>query len=143
MSDVPATTPDKPKRRRRAKRVPDPTTPRRPRTTLLSRIDAMGPTHLSAYRTLAQGNPAFAREVADAIGAKAAFARAEAKRDAADEAVHRADVECMKADLALKAAAATLTRLDTLARQIAAARGDVPADDDSHADTVAPTSGAD
>ena len=140
----PTVTPDKKPRRRKAKRpAADPATPRKPRTTLLSRIEAMGPTHLAAYRTLCDGTGSFANALSAALTAGAALQAAEVRRNAADAAVRRADADYRAALDRVNAGKATLARLDTLARQIATARGDVPATDDAHAAPVAPESDAD
>ena len=114
----------KPKRRRKAKRAPDPSAPKRTRTTLLSRIEAMGPTHLAAYRTLAQGNPAFAREVAASLEASSAVTRAAMRRARAEIELDAANAAFVVAAERAKDAEAVLSRLDTLAGQIAAARGE-------------------
>jgi hypothetical protein len=140
----PTVTTDKKPRRRKAKRpAADPATPRKPRTTLLSRIEAMGPTHLAAYRTLANGNAAFVREVADALTADSNHARAVGAVYRATGALDAAEQRLTDADRARKAGREVLARLDTLARQIATARGDVPATDDAHAAPVAPEPDAD
>ena len=143
MSDPTVTITTKPKRARKAKRKsPDPATPRRPRTTILSRIAAMGPDHLAAYRALCDGT-LFDAELRHALTADAALRAAEAKRDAADAAVRRADAEYRAALEAVNEGKAVLATLDTLARQIATARGDVPSTDDAHAATVSPASDPD
>lgn len=137
------TTTDKPKRARKPKRkAPDPTTPKKPRVTLLSRIEAMGPTHLAAYRTLANGNAAFVREVAAALGAAGDLARARNAVTDLTERLRCAEVIQRRAVERETAGRAVLAKLDTLARQIAAARGDVPTDD-ATAPTVAPASDED
>lgn len=141
---MPETPPAPPKpRRRKAKRpAADPATPRKPRTTLKARIAAMGPDHIAAYRALCDGT-VFDLDLRDAFTADAALKAAEARRDAADAAVRRADTDYRAALERVNAGKATLARLDTLARQIATARGDVPATDDAHEPTVAPESDAD
>jgi len=141
---MPAETvaPDKKPRRRKAKRA-EPTTPRRPRTTLKARIAAMSPTHLAAFKTLVDGNADFEDAVRDALRAQDDFLRAGVRSaetaKAAREAVTAYDAAMERA----RAGRLTIAVLDTLARQIATARGDVPATDDAHAATVAPASDAD
>jgi len=143
MPDPTVTEKPKPRRRRAKRPAADPTTPKKPRVTLLSRIEAMGPTHLAAYRTLANGNPAFVREVAAALKADEADCAAVDACLRAGRALEAAQNRAAETALACAAGRAVLKRIDTLARQIATARGDVPATDDATAPTVAPASAAD
>ena len=144
---MPETPPAPPKpRRRKAKRpAADPATPRKPRkprTTLKARIAAMGPTHLDAYRVLCDGAE-FDAALRDALGAYENHTAAVGAVARATGALDAAEQRLTDAERALEAGKATLARLDTLARQIATARGDVPATDDAHAAPVAPEPDAD
>ena len=142
MPDPTVTEKPKPRRRRAKRPAADPTAPKRPRVTLRSRIEAMGPTHLAAYRTLANGNAAFVREVAAAFKADDESARAADAIIRARRAMDAAEVRLSAATDGAAKARAVLAKLDRLARTIAQERGDVPTDD-ATAPTVAPASDAD
>lgn len=142
--DASPPTTTKPPRRRKAKRaVANPAAPKKPRVTLLSRIEAMGPTHLAAYRTLAQGSVAFTTALAAALKADEDLVLAKSTLLKATRAVADAERRVGAAQSARDAGRDVLSRLDRLARDIATARGDVPATDDAHEPTVAPASAAD
>lgn len=143
MPDPIVTEKPKPRRRKAKRPAADPTTPKKPRVTLLSRIEAMGPTHVAAYRFLAQGNPAFAVEFSAALRAEENLSRAKGRATHAAEQARIADVFLRRAEDRMETARAVIARLDTLARQIATARGDVPAIDDANAAPVAPAPDAD
>ncbi len=142
MPDPTVTTDKKPRRRKAKRPAADPATPRKPRTTLLSRIEAMGPTHLAAYRTLCDGTGAFANALAAAFKAQDEITRAALRRDAAKQAFANAQAAFESVAYDETAGRAVLAKLDRVARTIAQERGDVPTDD-ATAPTVAPTSGAD
>ena len=142
MPDPTVTEKPKPRRRRAKRAAADPTAPKKPRTTLLSRIEAMGPTHVAAYRTLANGNAAFALAVAAALKAQDEITRAALRRDAAKQALADAQAAFESVAYDETAGRAVLAKLDRLARTIAQERGDVPTDD-ATTPTVAPTSAAD
>ncbi len=141
---MPETPPAPPKpRRRKAKRpAADPATPRKPRTTLLSRIEAMGPTHVEAYRSLCRALPSFETDMRDAlaVGEEAARAndrlvKAIREMEAAEQAKTAADAKGVKSQ-------AVIRHLDALARSLADAHGAIPTDD-AHAAPVAPEPDAD
>lgn len=137
----PTVTPDKKPRRRKAKRA-EPTAPRNPRTTVLSRVSALGPTHALAYRTLCDGNPTFAKAMRDAMAHNDEYVRAVARWAAADQAAKAANAVVTAIKGREATVIATFAKLDRVARTIAEERGDVPTDD-AHAATVAPESDAD
>lgn len=117
----------KPKRTRKAKAAPPkPVKQRKPRRSILSEIEAMGPTHLAAYRTLAQGSPQFTRDVVAMLCASYRLAVAALDLTAKEEAVERARDRVAAARDEVRRADATRARLDSLAKSIAHARGDVP-----------------
>lgn len=142
MPDSTVTEKPKPRRRRAKRPASDPTTPKKPRVTLLSRIEAMGPTHLAAYRTLANGNAAFVRDLAAALAADDESARAADAIIKARRAMDAAEARLSAATDGAAKARAVLAKLDRVARTIAQERGDVPTDD-ATAPTVAPDSDAD
>lgn len=142
MPDPTVTEKPKPRRRRAKRPAADPTAPKRPRVTLLSRIEAMGPTHLAAYRTLANGNAAFVREVAAALKADDESARAADAIIKARRAMDAAEARLSAATDGAAKGRAVLARLDRVARTIAQERGDLPTND-AAAPTVAPASDAD
>lgn len=142
MPDPTVTEKPKPRRRRAKRPAADPTTPKKPRVTLLSRIEAMGPTHLAAYRTLANGNAAFVRDLAAALAADDESARAADAIIKARRAMDAAEARLSAATDGAAKARAVLAKLDRVARTIAQERGDVPTDD-ATAPTVAPDSDAD
>lgn len=143
MPDPTVTTDKKPRRRKAKRPAADPATPRKPRTTLLSRIEAMGPTHLSAYRTLAQGNPTWAAAVSSALDSRRRIDAASMSVMSAKSALQRAEERLSLALKSSDAGKAVLSKLDRVARTIAEERGDVPATDDAHAAPVAPEPDAD
>ena len=142
MPDPTVTEKPKPRRRKAKRSAANPSAPKKPRTTLLSRIEAMGPTHVAAYRTLAQGNPAFALDLDAALKADAYLAIASERHKAALDKATAAGIALGDAKHEAHKAQAVLAKLDRVARTIAQERGDVPTDD-ATAPTVAPASAAD
>ena len=100
---------------------------RKPRRSLIATIDAMGPTHMLAYRALAAGDKTWPVALAHALGARERVEKALAEENRARAAFDRAAANHAEAILNMKAGAAFLKQLDDLARQIAHARGEVPA----------------
>ena len=142
MPDPTVTEKPKPRRRRAKRPASDPTTPKKPRVTLLSRIEAMGPTHYAAYRTLAQGNPTWAAAVSSALDSRRRIDAASMSVMNAKHALERAEQRLSVALKSSDAGKSVLAKLDRVARTIAQERGDVPTDD-ATAPTVAPASDED
>ena len=141
MPDPTVTEKPKPRRRRAKRPASDPTTPKKPRVTLLSRIEAMGPTHVAAYRVLCDGAE-FDAALRDALTAEDDVIRASARVADLTVTLRAAEKALAAARDRDTAGRAVLAKLDRVARTIAQERGDVPTDD-ATAPTVAPASDAD
>ncbi len=114
--------------------APKATKPRKPRRSLLSDIAALGPTHLAAYRSLAQGSPQFTRDVVTMLTASYRLSVAALNVTNCEEALEAARDLLDAAREEMKRADATRARLDLVAKSIAHAREDVPAVEDAPTD---------
>lgn len=142
MPDPTVTEKPKPRRRRAKRPASDPTTPKKPRVTLLSRIEAMGPTHADAFRLIARGLPSFESDVRDALSADADMHNAHVDHLAALDAATKAGVALANAKERAEKGRVVLRKLDAMALRIAHEWGTLPTDD-ATAPTVAPASAAD
>ena len=100
---------------------------RKPRRSILGDIAALGPTHLAAYRSLAQGNPQFTRDIVSALGASKRVELAHLPVIANEHALAEANERLIDAKDDAESARKVLASLDSVAMSIAHARGEVPA----------------